>query len=242
MEDYLAQLVSRNAPAGPDLLQPDLTTVPQSVSVAAETFVEEPAGEIASPVIMPETQQNQMQPAFDIESRPVIERKNIDHQYLQQYFTRMVIEKNEQFFFDQPIARKNDKPDSAEEETPTILNSKESNDGASQEGVQIISVVAADPEEFLTPILPSPLPSADPELPIHVPATWLSPPPPAKAPANSQTPPPAKPTPSLIIGKILIELLPAKAVPPRIINRTSPFQATVSNSSSSTLAFGLGQL
>jgi len=243
MEGYLSQLVSRNAPAGPDLLQPALITAPLAGGNMEETFVEESAGKIASPNFMRETEQKYMEPGFDIESRPVIQQKNIHHQYLQQYFTRIVSEKDEQVFFDQFSARKNDKVDSAGEEKPTILNSKDANDGVAQEEIQIKSVYEGDPEKFLTPVPPKPLPSANPEpMPILVPATWLSPPASAKAPANSQTPSPIKPTPSLIIGKILIELLTAKDAPPRIINRTSPFQATGSNSSSGTLAFGLGQL
>jgi hypothetical protein len=102
-------------------------------------------------------------------------------------------------------------------------------------------IISEKEPEVMTP---HPLSSPDPELKAQglVPAVWLLPPPPAVKTAPLQTPSTNKPAPSLMIGKILIELLPAKPVPPRVINRTSPFQATAGKSSSSTNAFGLGQL
>jgi hypothetical protein len=243
MENYFSQLLSRNTPDAAGGLQPHSLPVPESGGIE-ESFVHVSADEPASPEDIQTPLLQVPRSTFEPESRPVIEQKIVRHEYLQQYFTR-ANEENEMMKYTAVVTpQQTNKVESDNGDQYTKTESKGSDDHESVDALQIISVKEVRTENnFISPA-PSPLslPGLEPKSISLNPTVWLSPPALASAAQNPQTPLPPKPMPSLMIGKIVIELLPSRPVPPRTVNRSTPFQATGSKSSSSSLAFGLGQL
>jgi hypothetical protein len=243
MENYFSQLLSRNTPEAAGGLQPHSLSVPESGGID-ESFVEVSPGEPASPEKIQAPLLQLPRPTFENESQPVIEQKIVRHEYLQQYFTRADDENETKKYVAVAIPKPSDVVDAGNGERYSVADSKDSDDHESRDALQIISVKEVSTEKNLISPAPGHLSQPDFEpksIPLN-PTIWLSPPAAASAAQNPQAPLPPKPMPSLMIGKIVIELLPSRPVPPRTVNRSSPFQATGSKSSSSSLAFGLGQL
>jgi hypothetical protein len=243
MENYFSQLLSRNTSGNPDLLQPDFLAQPQGNTDIEESFVEERP----STLNFVEEAEDMIQPRSSIlkdDHQPYNERKDVHYHYLQQYITRVGAEEAGERLSTASNIKQNEQQPSIIVPNQRAANAARSNDREPQKNLQILDFKEAPVQTDLT--IPSLMPlltkESESQTPGLVPAVWLFPPPPALKSAQLQTPSKNKALPSLTIGKILIELLPAKPAPPKTINRYSPFQTTVGKSSPSTVSFGLAQL
>lgn len=243
MESYFSQLLSRNTTGNPDLLQPDFLATPQGKTDIEESFVEERPSTPNSP----EEAEDMIRPRASTlteDHKPYHEQKDVHHHYLQQYITRVGAEEAVDRLSTASNIKQIEQQPSIEVPNRSPANPARSNEGEPRESLQILPFNEAPVQkDLVTPsVAPYLTKESEPKTPGLVPAVWLFPPPPALKSAQLQTPSKNKPLPSLMIGKILIELLPAKPAPPKTINRSSPFQTTVGKSSPSTVSFGLAQL
>ncbi|ULQ53229.1 hypothetical protein [Flavihumibacter fluvii] len=245
MENYFSRLLSRSAASNQEILQPAASPGPDR---APEDILLQPIpalqGEPVSGI-------GQEPPATAFSPGPggdaiqhVTQNKTTHYHYLQQYISRTTAVEAAQNNI-AGIASQNEAPKTEGSAFNTSMPSIVLQDAVVPETGAFPPTNAARQSEEIIPALPvenHPPMAITANAQAMVPATLLLPGSPAVValPSPAIIAPPK--TPALTIGKILIEILPAKPVPPRVARRPSPFQVTGSAGRSGGFGFGLGQL
>jgi hypothetical protein len=245
MENYFYRLISRSSAMNEEYMQP----VPSNMFESAANDIESQpyAG---SPEVSPV--QAEQDPAANAPSpMPAIAvtqhlaQNTTEHfHYLQQYISRAAAG-SDGLSGSAPPAGKNVEEKFRNEPMNEPTATVSPFDAIPQENKQALQARSAEQVKKTVPV-------AHPENPVQatIPGmaqpfsavTWLLPATPAAVHSASPVSAALKPAPSLTIGKILIEILPAKPVQPRTGQRPSPFQNTGTTGRSSGSGFGLGQL
>lgn len=242
MENYLSQIMARAAQAEPPMLQPaeqrphaegamDIETSAPASDLLADTPEPLPA---VLPVPVMETVLTNITRSF---SQPVANH----HHYLNHYINRS--------------AEAELHPGSASAmNIPAVHLAAELKPEDIHPALKAPPALPAEQSSLpadrisLTPPAPPIIPPVEQPVlpllqPVMAPVHLLQPAAPATSDFQVRPEVAAKRSPALTIGKILVEIVPARQVPPPPRNnRPSPFQLTASTGKSGTSVFGLGQL